>query len=288
MHRGMDPENTRSRPPSGLFSDETSPSPTDSRRSVSDAHPYRGTRDSLVARREALEKELASVDAKLQQEAAAAAATPARSSGLAELGSIFLPRRAMSVVMAGMLAGVGVSSLLAYQLGAGFSDADLASHVVVDRSHRFSPHTQDESAREHSLRRRKEGEALLMSSFFAPATRPPEALPRIARVGPTTWEVDESILEQRHSPYTSLRMLPHVSRTGRVDGIRLFGIRPDGIQTQLGLRNGDVVMRANGFEMSGADGAFAAVESMRRTHYLTVEIQRDGGTVVQHYLITHR
>ncbi len=49
-----------------------------------------------------------------------------------------------------------------------------------------------------------------------------------------------------------------------------------------------MLVRANGIEMTGADGAFAAVESLRRTHYLALELERDGRRISQHYLIASR
>jgi hypothetical protein len=283
----MDPEKTRSRPPTGLFSDDSSSPSAGERRSVSDPHPYRGTRESLIARRQALQKELAAVDTSLEEargEEAAAATMP--STGLGDLGSIFFPRRAMSVVMAGVLAGVGISSLFAYQLGVSWSDPDPGARtVVVDSAHRSERRRPDETAAQHALRRRKEGEALLMSSLFASPASESAAAARIRRIGPTTWQVDQSVLERADSPSMSLRMLPHLARDGRVDGIQLFGIRPDGVQARLGLQNGDILLRANGIEVTGADGAFAAAESVRRTRYLTLELRRGGTTVAQHYLI---
>jgi hypothetical protein len=284
----MDPESTRSRAPSGLFSDDSSSASSDVGRTVSGQHPYRGTRESLLARKNALEKELEAVDSSLE-EVAPDVTSPEVRTDFADLSAIFLPRRAIGVVMAGVMTGVCVSSMLAYQLGACWSVGDRGAHVVSLRpARRAHSAPLDESTAERAVRRRKEGEALLMSSLFAASPDPASDVPaRITRIGPTTWEVEESVLGSP-APYETVRMVPHFSHEGRVDGIRLFGIRPDGVQSRLGLRNGDVVMRANGIAMTGADGAFAAAESMQRTHYLVLDLQRDGQVIAQHYLIAAR
>lgn len=299
----MHPETPRSRAPNGLFTDDSSSPPTDARRSVNGRDPYRDTRDSLLAHRNALAKELTTIDARLDDLDGERAATlppssPNRSIGLSELGAIFLPRRAMGVVMAGVLAGVGVSSLLAYELGVCWTIPGPADRVVVDGARRVRPEAQDESRAEHALRRRKEGEALLMSSLFTSSrhaavetSRPGEGAGgdrHITRLGTATWQVDESVLSAAEPLYTSLRMLPHLSPDGLVDGIRLSGIHPQGIHAQLGLQNGDIVLRANGIEVTGADGVFGALESARRTHYLALEIRRAGELLTLHYLIAAR
>ncbi len=287
----MHPETPRTRTPNGLFSDETSRAPDDEGRTVKPVAPYRDSRDSLLAHRQSLAKELSAIDVRLDQLDAPAPTPPLsaseRSLGLSDLSALLLPRRAMSVVMAGLLAGVGLSSLLAYELGVSWTVPRPEGRLAIHASRGIEPRPQDESAAEHALRRRKEGEALLMSSLFASredaASKPP---PRITRLARSLWEVDESLLDG--SPHTSMRMVPHLAGDGHIDGIRIFGIRADGIPARLGLRNFDVVRRVNGIEVTGADDAFAALESVRRTRYLTLELVRDGELVTQNYLIVAR
>lgn len=282
----MDLDTTRSRAPSGLFSDEPSGTSQENGRSGTDAHPYRGTRSSLIARRHALEKELRAVESQIDlapPEAPPPPPTASRDVAMTELASLLLPRRALGVVMAGVLAGVGISSMFAYRLGTTVPIHPRELHANVDAP-RFAPRVRGESPEDHALRRRKDGEALLMSSFFSQQQRS-GTTPRIVRLGRATWEVDASLLDQVEPPYVSLRMTPHITRGGRVDGVRILGIRPGSIHAQLGLQNGDVVLRANGFEMTGADAAVSAVESVDRTRQLILELLRDGMVIVQRYVV---
>ena len=281
----MHQESSRSRPIQGLFTDETSPAPASLGRTVNGEGPYRDARETLRARREALLKELLAIDARVValERQPPIDPVPNRSFGPLELVTMVLPRRAIGVVVAGVLVGVGASSLLAWGLGApprARDEAAIVSAAIAERP-------RDESPEDHRLRRQKEGEALIMSALFSsPSAGSTGSAARVARLGPSTWEVDEHVLDASGSAYTSLRMVPHFDSGGVIDGIRIFGVRPGGVPALLGLRDGDVVERVNGIGLAGADDAFAAFESARRTRRLEVDIERDGRSITQIYLVT--
>jgi len=101
------------------------------------------------------------------------------------------------------------------------------------------------------------GDAYCQASLFGPKTasvataaKPADAKSGIARVGPSEFAVERSVIEglfENHSELMKqVRIVPEQDASGKVAGVRLFGIRPESLLGALGLDNGDRLQSING------------------------------------------
>ncbi len=74
---------------------------------------------------------------------------------------------------------------------------------------------------------------------------------------------------------TQARMLPQI-KNGKQEGFVLSEVRPEGVFSQLGLRNGDVLLRINQMDMSGPGAALRAFTALRGLDKVELDILRDG------------
>ena len=110
----------------------------------------------------------------------------------------------------------------------------------------------------------------------------------IRAISQTEYEVLRSELEQILSNSTSIlsdaRVLPSISGD-RVDGMKLYSIRPGSIYSRLGLQNGDVVERINGSELNNIETGLELFGRLRGTSRIDVDIRRNGSTFRRMYRI---
>jgi general secretion pathway protein C len=74
-------------------------------------------------------------------------------------------------------------------------------------------------------------------------------------------------------------------RDGQPEGFKLFAIRPDSLFSKLGLVNGDVIRRINGFEMNSAANALEAYTRLQGAGRIDLEIDRRGSSIRRTYSI---
>jgi general secretion pathway protein C len=65
----------------------------------------------------------------------------------------------------------------------------------------------------------------------------------------------------------------------------LFAIRPDSLFARIGMVNGDVVRRINGFEMSTPENALEAYARLRDANQVEVVLERNGSAIQESYSI---
>lgn len=70
-----------------------------------------------------------------------------------------------------------------------------------------------------------------------------------------------------------LRIMPSV-KDGRVRGLKVYGLRPDSLPKQLGLKNGDLLAAIDGQPLTSVGDVLAALQ--RRPASLELEIERKG------------
>lgn len=94
----------------------------------------------------------------------------------------------------------------------------------------------------------------------------------------------DAMLERQQELMRSTRILP-VERGGRVVGVRVFGIAPGDQLARLGIANGDIIERINGFDVASPDRCLEAYSRLRNTAEITVELERAGRRVSLVYVI---
>ncbi len=102
--------------------------------------------------------------------------------------------------------------------------------------------------------------------------------PHIRQISETQWAIDraevDSALDNMNQLFTQIRAVPHFEG-GRSTGFRLFAIRQNSIFDKIGLKNGDVIQRVNGADLSDPARALALFQQLRNERDITVEIVRN-------------
>ncbi|MEA2626229.1 MAG: ral secretion pathway protein [Candidatus Binatota bacterium] len=100
----------------------------------------------------------------------------------------------------------------------------------------------------------------------------------IQKLGETSFVVDRSevdqAMENMNQVFTQIRAVPHF-QDGKASGFRVFAIRRDSIFDKIGLKNGDVIARINGQELSDPARAMSMIQELRSSTNVSVEVMRN-------------
>lgn len=83
---------------------------------------------------------------------------------------------------------------------------------------------------------------------------------------------------------TQARIVPSF-KNGVANGFKLFSIRPGSIYSAIGVQNGDVISRINGFEMNSPDKALEIYQRLKDAKNVEIEVERRGQMVKKRYSI---
>lgn len=100
----------------------------------------------------------------------------------------------------------------------------------------------------------------------------------IQKVSDTEFNVErtevDSALENMNQLFTQIRAVPHFEG-GQSVGFRLFAIRQDSLFDKIGLKNGDIIGRINGQDMTDPAKAISLFQELRNERQITVELTRN-------------
>mgnify|MGYP001382018024 CR=1 FL=1 len=68
-------------------------------------------------------------------------------------------------------------------------------------------------------------------------------------------------------------------------GFKLFSIKPGSIYSKLGMKNGDVIQKINGYEMNSPDKALEIYQKLRDASSVNIDLLRRGQSVQMGYNI---
>ncbi|XXF75973.1 type II secretion system protein GspC [Myxococcaceae bacterium GXIMD 01537] len=74
-------------------------------------------------------------------------------------------------------------------------------------------------------------------------------------------------------------------KDGQAQGFKLFSIRPDSIYSKIGVQNGDVIRRINGFDMNSPEKALEVYSKLKEANNIVIELERNGSPVRKSYNI---
>lgn len=107
-------------------------------------------------------------------------------------------------------------------------------------------------------------------------------------IGSGTYVVDQKkvlfALENPNQLMTDARLQPNFV-DGKQEGFVLREVRQGGIYQSLGLRNGDVLLRINNYNISNPDNALQAFTALRGMDRVQVNIRRGGSKMTLTYQI---
>lgn len=110
----------------------------------------------------------------------------------------------------------------------------------------------------------------------------------IKKVGANNYEIAQSeidaTLSNLNSIATQARIVPSF-KDGQADGFKLFSIRPGSLYSKIGIKNGDVIQRINGYEITSPDKALEIYSKLKDAKGITVDLARRGKPQTLEYAI---
>jgi type II secretion system protein C len=101
----------------------------------------------------------------------------------------------------------------------------------------------------------------------------------ITRIDDFTYKVERDALDDWFENPACImrqaRIVPYF-KDDKTAGLKLFAIRPNTLYSKLGLRNGDVVLKLNGIELTDPESALKAFEGIKDAQTVTMDIVRRG------------
>ena len=111
----------------------------------------------------------------------------------------------------------------------------------------------------------------------------------IKKVGATSYEVEQSEIDGALANLSKLatqaRVVP-AFEGGQSIGFKLFSIRPKSLYAKIGLKNGDIVTRINGYEINSPDKALEIYQKLKDSKQINVDLKRRGKPTTLDYSIT--
>ena len=65
-------------------------------------------------------------------------------------------------------------------------------------------------------------------------------------------------------------------KNGKPNGFKLFSIKPGSIYSKIGMQNGDVIQRINGYEMNSPDKALEIYQKLKDASSINIDMLRRG------------
>jgi general secretion pathway protein C len=111
----------------------------------------------------------------------------------------------------------------------------------------------------------------------------------VRKVTENRYEIDKAVIDSSLSNLNSLatqaRLVPSF-KNGVANGFKLFQIQPGSLYSSIGIENGDVITRINGYEINSPDKALEIYSKLRESSHVTLELDRGGQNIKKDYSIT--
>jgi general secretion pathway protein C len=111
----------------------------------------------------------------------------------------------------------------------------------------------------------------------------------VRATGQDKYEIDrkviDSTLNNLNNIATQARIVPSF-KNGAANGFKLFSIQPGSLYSSIGIQNGDVIQRVNGYEINSPEKALELYQKLRESGHVTIELERQGQAVRKEYNIT--
>jgi len=122
----------------------------------------------------------------------------------------------------------------------------------------------------------------------APAAPPPPSGEGIRKIDEGKYIVSQSELEKTLTNLNDVAMQARIVPNfegGKANGFKIFNIKSGSIYERIGLKNGDVIQKINGFEINSPDKAFEVYQKLKDAKAISVEINRNGSNMTLDYTI---
>ena len=114
----------------------------------------------------------------------------------------------------------------------------------------------------------------------------PASLDGIKPLGDNRYEVQRSVIDgtlsNLNAVATQARIVPSF-KNGVANGFKVFSIQPGSFYTAIGVENGDVIQKVNGYEINSPDKALEVYQKLRESRHITMDIERNGQVIRKEY-----
>ncbi|MGA9521379.1 MAG: type II secretion system protein GspC [Myxococcaceae bacterium] len=110
----------------------------------------------------------------------------------------------------------------------------------------------------------------------------------IRAVNENEYEVPRNEIDKTLSNLNDIAMQARIVpsfKDGVAQGFKLFSIRPDSIYSKIGVQNGDVIKRINGFDLNSPEKALEVYSKLKEANRVDLELERNGSTIRKTYNI---
>ncbi len=105
------------------------------------------------------------------------------------------------------------------------------------------------------------------------------AVTAVSSTGAGSYVIDQralnAALDNPAQAMSDARLLPS-QKDGKVEGFRASEVKPNGVFSMIGIKNGDVLLRLNDFPMDSPDKALQSFIALKGQNRLKLDIIRDG------------
>jgi general secretion pathway protein C len=132
------------------------------------------------------------------------------------------------------------------------------------------------------------GEVAAAPSLGVAAVPPPRPgapgakLEGVRQIAENKYEIDRTVIDQTLSNLntiaTQARIVPSF-QNGVANGFKLFSIQPGSLYASLGIENGDVIQRVNGYEINSPEKALELYQKLRESSHVSINLVRGGQEV---------
>ncbi len=131
---------------------------------------------------------------------------------------------------------------------------------------------------------------------FAPVPTPRPGAPSpggrldgVRQVADNRYEIERNVIDSTLSNLntiaTQARIVPSF-KNGSANGFKLFSIQPGSLYASIGIENGDVIQRVNGYEINSPEKALELYQKLRESSHVTIELERGGQAIRKEYNIS--
>ncbi len=122
-----------------------------------------------------------------------------------------------------------------------------------------------------------------------PGPGPAGGMQGVRQLADNKYEIDRGTLDSTLSDLnkiaTQARIVPSF-KNGVANGFKLFSIQPGSLYASIGVENGDVIQRVNGYEINSPEKALELYQKLRESQHVTIDLERGGQSVRKEYNIT--
>jgi general secretion pathway protein C len=121
-----------------------------------------------------------------------------------------------------------------------------------------------------------------------PGRPAPSPVEGVTKVGDDTYQLSRATVDQALTNMSTLatqaRIVPSF-KNGVANGFKLFSIQPGSLYASIGIQNGDVIQRINGYEINSPDKALEIYQRLKESSHVTIELERGGQSIRKEYNI---